>query len=318
MPADTRDQYSVLSDYGISVMSEAAAKDRGGSVRFMQQEATHIKEQTKRSKLPTILLIGVFLVGVSLLLYPTVSDYWNSLHQTKAITAYAEEVAAISEEEQEELLSAAREYNRNLIQDRTRWKLSEEELAEYNSLLNMSSDGIMGYINIPKISVTLPIYHTTDDQVLQKGAGHLEGSSLPVGGESTHCVLSSHRGLVSARLFTDLDQLKKGDTFTLTVLNQVLTYEIDQILIVLPDEMEALAIEEGEDYCTLVTCTPYGVNTHRLLVRGHRVETEDTTKITVTGDAFVLESSVIAPLVAVPVLLLLLLVLMVSTRRRKR
>lgn len=268
-----------------------------------------------RKRLPTIILILVFVVGLSLLLYPTFSDYWNSLHQTKAITTYSEEIARLNEEEQESLLKAAREYNKKLYKNGTHWTLTDEELKEYNSLLDMSSNGIMGYINIPKIGVTLPVYHGTGEATLQKGAGHLEGSSLPVGGKNTHAVLSSHRGLVSAKLFTDLDQLQKGDIFTITVLNETLTYEVDQILIVLPTELDELSIEKGQDYCTLVTCTPYGVNTHRLLVRGHRVET--TEEVIVTGDALQLESSVIAPLVAVPVLLILLIVLLVATRKRK-
>lgn len=269
-----------------------------------------------KKKLPVIILILAFAAGISMLLYPTVSEYWNSLHQTRAITTYSEEIAALNEEEQERLLEAARDYNQKLYENGTHWTLTEEELEEYNSLLNMSSDGIMGYINIPKIGVTLPIYHGTGETELQKGAGHLEGSSLPVGGENTHAVLSSHRGLVSAKLFTDLDQLQTGDTFSITVLKETLTYEVDQIRIVLPEELNSLAIEEGQDYCTLVTCTPYGVNTHRLLVRGHRVENDE--HITVTGDAMVLESSRIAPLVAVPILIFLLIILLIATRKRKR
>lgn len=276
-----------------------------------------IEGNMMRKKLPTIILILVFVVGLTLLLYPTFSDYWNSLHQTRAITAYSEEIAAMNEAEQESLLEAARAYNQKIYDNGTHWTLTDEELEEYNSLLDMNSNGIMGYVNIPKIGVTLPIYHGTGEAVLQKGAGHLEGSSLPVGGENTHTVLSSHRGLVSAKLFTDLDQLQSGDIFTVTVLNQTLTYEVDQILIVLPTELDELTIEEGKDYCTLVTCTPYGVNTHRLLVRGHRVETEKG-EVVVTGDALQLESSVIAPLVAVPVLIVLLIVLLFATRRRKR
>lgn len=271
-----------------------------------------------KKRLPTILLLLVFAAGLSLLLYPTFSDYWNSLHQTRAIATYAEDVAALDTEEYAALLAAAREYNQKLYEGGTHWTLTDAELEEYNSLLNMTGSGIMGYISIPKISVTLPIYHGTGDAALQKGAGHLEGSSLPVGGESTHAVLSSHRGLVSAKLFTDLDQLEEGDIFTITVLDETLTYEADQILIVLPTEMDALAVEEGQDYCTLVTCTPYGVNTHRLLVRGHRVNTGDTVEVTVTGDAIQLESSVIAPLVAVPVLIILLIALLLATRKRNR
>lgn len=269
-----------------------------------------------RKRLPTILLVLVFVLGLVLLLYPTVSDYWNSLHQTRAITTYAEDVAAMNEAEQEALLTAAREYNERLYENGTHWTLTDEELEEYGSILAMNGNGIMGYVNIPKINVTLPIYHGTGDVALQKGAGHLEGSSLPVGGENTHTVLSSHRGLVSAKLFTDLDQMVTGDTFTITVLSETLTYEVDQILIVLPTELDSLAIEDGQDYCTLVTCTPYGVNTHRLLVRGHRINTDES-DVVVTGDALVMESSMIAPLVAVPILLFLLIVLLLGTRKRK-
>lgn len=271
-----------------------------------------------RKKLPTIILLLVFAVGLSLLLYPTFSDYWNSLHQTRAIVEYAESVADLDTEAYAAMLEAARDYNQKLAASGTHWTLTDEELEEYNQLLCATSTGIMGYVSIPKISVTLPIYHGTSDAVLQKGAGHLEGSSLPVGGESTHAVLSSHRGLVSAKLFTDLDQLALGDLFTITVLNETLSYEVDQILIVLPTELDSLTVEPGKDYCTLVTCTPYGVNTHRLLVRGHRVITEDAETVVVTGDAIQLESSVIAPLVAVPILIILLIVLLAATRKRKR
>lgn len=270
-----------------------------------------------RKKLPTIILVLAFLIGLSLLLYPTVSDYWNSFHQTRAVTTYSEDVANISDEDYEGLLEEARAYNEALYEKGAHWTLTEEELEEYNSILDMSSTGVMGYIDIPKINCTLPIYHGTGDVALQKGAGHLEGSSFPVGGESTHAVLSSHRGLTAARLFTDLDQLTAGDIFTITVLNEVLTYEVDRILTVLPTELDALTIEAGMDYCTLVTCTPYGINTHRLLVRGHRIDTEEISEVRVTGDAILLESSVIAPLVAVPILTALLIILLIATRKRQ-
>lgn len=272
-----------------------------------------------RKKLPTILLILVFLVGLSLLLYPTVSDYWNSLHQTRAIASYAETVAEMDDETYKELWNSAAAYNRALSEKN--WSLDltgEAKIAEYEFQLNVTGNGLMGYIEIPKISCLLPIYHGTDSGTLARNVGHIEGSSLPVGGESTHTVLSGHRGLTSARLFTDLDQLVEGDTFMLHILDETLTYEVDQILIVKPDEISALAIVEGEDYCTLVTCTPYGVNSHRLLVRGHRVDTEDASTVRVTGDAIQLESSMIAPLVAAPMLLILLIVLLVTTRRRKK
>lgn len=272
----------------------------------------------KKEKLSNIILIVVFLVGLSLLLYPTVSDYWNSMHQSKAIAGYAEAVADLDDDIYEQLWADAQSYNETLIESGGPRELTDEEREEYEAQLNVSGNGIIGYIEIPKISCSLPIYHGTDEGVLQIAIGHIEGSSLPVGGESTHCVLSGHRGLPSAKLFTDLDQLVEGDTFVLRVLDETLTYEVDQILIVLPNELEALQIEEGKDYCTLVTCTPYGVNSHRLLVRGHRVASAvDANAARVTADAMQIEPVLIAPLVAVPMLLLLLIYLLVSTHKRK-
>lgn len=272
----------------------------------------------KKGVLSTAILILVFLVGLSLLLYPTVSDYWNSLHQSRAITEYAEEVANLDNHMDEKLWADAQAYNEKLFQTQHSLFLTEDEWPEYRAQLNVSGNGIIGYIEIAKVNCTLPIYHGTDESVLQIAVGHMEGSSLPVGGESTHCVLSGHRGLPSARLFTDLDQLTEGDTFVLRVLNKTLTYEVDQILIVKPYEVDALAIEEGRDYCTLVTCTPYGINTHRLLVRGHRVENqEEAHTVRVTADALQIEPVMVAPLVAVPMLLALLIALLISTRKRK-
>lgn len=272
----------------------------------------------KKGSISTIILILIFLVGLSLLLYPTVSDYWNSLHQSQAITEYVEQVADLDNDRYEQFWQDAGNYNQTLLTKADRYELSEEEQADYESLLNVSGNGIIGYIEIPSINCSLPIYHGTDEAVLQIAVGHIEGSSLPVGGESTHCVLSGHRGLPSARLFTDLDRLVMGDTFILRVLDETLTYEVDQILIVEPYEMDALRIEKGKDYCTLVTCTPYGINTHRLLVRGHRVENqEEAQTIRVTADAMQIEPVIVAPLVAVPMLFILLIVLLVSTRRKK-
>ena len=224
-----------------------------------------------RKHLSTIVLVILLLIGLSLLLYPTVSDYWNSFHQTRAIATYAENVAALDNASYDAIWDAARQYNRNLCSRSNSFLLSEEQKAEYESLLDISGQGVMGYIEIPEIDVSLPIYHGTEDPVLQVAVGHLEWTSLPVGGESTHCVLSGHRGLPSAKLFTDLDKLREGDTFLLRVLDEILTYEVDQILIVEPQDTAALEIAEGEDYCTLVTCTPYAINTHRMLVRGTRV-----------------------------------------------
>ena len=273
----------------------------------------------KKQRISTIVLILVFLAGLSLLLYPTISDYWNSMHQSRAIAHYAEQVAEINEERYREVWEAAEAYNETLVHKVNRYAMSDEERAEYESLLDVGGNGIIGYIEIPKINCSLPIYHGIDEAVLQIAVGHIEGSSLPVGGGSTHCVISGHRGLPSARLFTDLDKLVVGDTFLIRVLDEVLTYEVDQIRIVEPQEMEDLKIEEGKDLCTLVTCTPYGINTHRLLVRGHRVENAvDAEAIRVTADAMQIEPVLVAPFVAVPILMGLLILLMVSTRKRKK
>ena len=265
----------------------------------------------------TLLLILILLAGVSLLLYPTVSDYWNSFHQSRAIASYAEQVAKIDPDTYKQLWADAQAYNRSLIGKVGRYDMTDEERAKYESLLNVSGNGIIGYIEIPSINCSLPIYHGTDEAILQIAVGHIEGTSLPVGGSGTHCVISGHRGLPSARLFTDLDKMVEGDTFMMRVLDETLTYEVDQIRIVLPDEMDDLEIEEGKDYCTLVTCTPYGINSHRLLVRGHRVENQvEAQDIRVTSDAIQIEPLIVAPIVALPMLLALLIILLVSGTKK--
>ena len=220
----------------------------------------------------TIIAILVFITGLSLLLYPTVSNYWNSLHQSRVVANYSDAMAKLTKQDKQAEIDRAVEYNSGLINNGGRFTPSGSELSEYKNLLNADGTGMMGYITIPKIGVKLAIYHTADESVLQVGVGHLEGSSLPVGGSSTHCVLSSHRGLPSAKLFTELDRMKKGDVFYLHVYDKVLAYQVDNIAIVEPNDYGLLEIEEGKDLCTLFTCTPYGINTHRLLVRGHRVE----------------------------------------------
>lgn len=225
-----------------------------------------------KRKITGIIFGLLFLVGLGILLYPTVSDKWNAYRQSQLISSYEEAVAELDEETYEEIWAAAHRYNEALWSKADRYTFSDEDRAEYESLLNIAGNGIMGSIEIPAINCALPVYHGTEEDVLQIAIGHLEGTSLPVGGESTHCVVSGHRGLPSAKLFTNLDQVKEGDIFLLKILGETLTYEIDQILTVLPEEMEALNLARGEDYCTLVTCTPYGVNTHRLLVRGTRIE----------------------------------------------
>lgn len=275
-----------------------------------------MKELMKKH-LSTILLVLLMLTGICLMLYPSASDYWNSLHQSRAIAGYMEDVAELDTAQHEKMWKAAENYNEALAEQGIHWSLTEEEKQFYDSLLDVTGTGIMGYIDIPKIRVSLPIYHGTDEAVLQIAIGHLEGSSLPVGGGSSHCVISGHRGLPSAKLFTDLDEMETGDRFLLHVLDETLTYEVDQIRIVVPDDMENLAIEKGKDYCTLVTCTPYGVNSHRLLVRGHRVEGE-VEDIRVSADARVLEPLTVAPVVAVPVLILLFIWVLVGTAGKKK
>lgn len=273
----------------------------------------------KKKDFSTIALIVVFFVGVSVLLYPTVSDYWNSLHQSQAIATYADSVENMDEQDYEKLWDAAVSYNQKLFQSGHGLGLKDEEKEEYNKLLDVSGTGIMSYIEIPKIKCSLPVYHGTDEGVLQIAVGHIEGSSLPVGGLNTHCVLSGHRGLPSAKLFSNLDKLEEGDIFMIRTLDQTLTYEVDQIRIVLPDEVEDLKIEEGKDLCTLVTCTPYGINTHRLLVRGHRVANqEEAEAVRVTADAMLVDNRIVAMCIAVPVLVLLLIYVAFGGRRRKR
>ena len=266
-----------------------------------------------RHRTSTIVLLLVFLAGLSLLLYPTVSDYWNSFHQTRAIAGYAEAVAELDDLSYEHYWADAQAYNAALSCSGSRYQPTEEEHARYESLLNVAGNGIMGYIEIPAIGVSLPVYHGVEDTVLQIAIGHIEGTSLPVGGPGTHCVVSGHRGLPSAKLFTDLDKLTEGDVFLLRVLDEVLTYEVDQIHIVEPHEVDLLELQGGQDLCTLVTCTPYGINSHRLLVRGHRIENQESASaVRVTADAMQIEPLLVAPAVAAPMLLLLFIWLLAS------
>jgi sortase A len=270
-----------------------------------------------KKKLPTIILIFIFLIGLSLLLYPSVADYWNTRKINKSIMDYSEVVSDINTADYEKMINDAVEYNEKLASDPNRFNPTEAMTELYNQCLNLNDTGMIGYVDIPTINEKIPIYHGTTDAVLDGAVGHMEGSSLPVGGLGTHCVISGHRGLPSARLFTDIDQLVEGDIFMINVLDETLTYEVDQILIVEPDETEALAIDPDQDYCTLVTCTPYGINTHRLLVRGHRIPNQsDGTRV--TADAFQIDTMLVASLVAVPILLILLVILLVSTRKHSR
>lgn len=275
---------------------------------------------SKKNRVTVILLVAVLLAGLSLLLYPFVSNYWNSLHQSQAIAAYMDDVRKLDDSTYEAMWEEVQRYNASLLEDENRFFPNDEEKQYYEQLLNVSGNGIMGYIEIPSIDVMLPIYHGTSEEVLQVAIGHIEGSSLPIGGESTHSVISGHRGLPSSRLFTDIDQLSEGDTFTLMVLDEVLTYEVDQIRIVEPEDISLLAIEEGQDLCTLVTCTPYGVNSHRLLVRGHRVENQGTGGMfRIMADAMMIDSRYVAIIIAIPILIIVILLMAIrSLKRRKK
>ncbi len=272
-----------------------------------------------KKHLTNLLLLLALLAGVSLLLYPTVSDYWNERHASRAVASYAQDVENMDDDRYEQLWQDAADYNAALLRRENVYFLADWQREEYDALLDVSGTGIMGYIEIPTINVSLPIYHGTDDAVLQIAVGHLDWTSLPVGGESSHCVLSGHRGLPSAKLFTNLDRVVVGDTFTLRVLDEILTYEVDKILIVEPEDVSALTVEDGKDLCTLVTCTPYGINSHRLLVRGHRVQTvQEEVAVRLTSDAIQVEPLIVAPLVALPVLLVLALGVMLFGGRKKR
>ena len=273
----------------------------------------------KKRSFSTVLLLLVLITGLSLLLYPSFSEYWNSLHQSEVVASYLETVSHIDDDQYKELWDSARAYNESLLERNNVFLLNEEQKAAYNSQLNIGGNGVIGYVDIPSINVFLPIYHGTDETVLQFAVGHLDWTSLPTGGESTHCVISGHRGLPSAKLFTDIDQLAVGDHFMLNVLDEVLTYEVDQIRIVLPSETDDLLIKQGKDYCTLVTCTPYGVNSHRMLVRGHRVDNlEQAQVVRVTADAVIVEKMVVIPIVLALILLIMMVFLLITTSGKKK
>ena len=272
----------------------------------------------KKKHISTIIIALIFLAGLGFLLYPTVSNLWNRAHQSRAIATYTKQVEKLDDSQNKEMLNAARKYNKSLLKKSDHWKLSKKDKKKYESLLDVSGTGIMGYIEVPKIDCSLPIYHGTDEGALQIAIGHLEGSSLPVGGKSTHCVLSGHRGLPSARLFTDLDQMEEGDVFVLNVLGRKLAYEVDQIKVVLPDEMSDLEIVQGKDLCTLVTCTPYGINTHRLLVRGHRTKYIEETVVRVQKEAEKKETGIWLLAGGGAVFLIIIIIVVVKRRRKRR
>ncbi len=272
------------------------------------------KKKKKRVSFSTILLVLIMLAGLGVFLYPSISDWWNSMHATQAIAGYVDAVADMSKEEKANMLKAAKKYN-DARPNGVNFNLSDEELAEYKSLLDITGTGIMGYIQIPSIGVNLPIYHTVDEGILQIAVGHIPGSSFPIGGKRTHAVLSGHRGLPSAKLFSDLDKLKEGDIFTVTVLDRVVTYQADQIRIVLPEETDELAIVDGKDYCTLSTCTPYGINTHRILLRGHRIKNING-DVAIAAEATRIPTYIVVPAVGVPILFIMLVIMLIYYRRR--
>ena len=271
----------------------------------------------KKGTFSTIILFLVLVTGLSLLLYPSFSNYWNSKHASHAIAAYAENVANMDVNKYESLWNDAIAYNERIQNRDNPYVVTEEEKEQYYDLLSPSGDGILGYIEIPALSVYLPIYHGTSESVLQIAVGHIEWTSLPTGGSGTHCALSGHRGLPSAKLFTDLDDLVIGDRFMMQILGETLTYEVDQILIVEPEDSTALLIEEGKDLCTLVTCTPYGINSHRLLVRGHRVANDaESVVVRVTSDAIQVEPLIIAVFIGVPILFAMLILMSLLDKLR--
>lgn len=270
-----------------------------------------------KSNKTTIILLISFFVGLSVLLYPAISSYWNSRTQSSAIVNYESILANYEPEDYTAIFEAAEEYNRDLSQLASPFHEYDTLEEDYWETLDVSGTGMMGYISIPKINQELPIYHGTSESVLNIAVGHFQGSSLPVGGESTHCVVSAHRGLPTATLFTYLDRLEIGDTFTFSILDKSFTYEVDQIRIVEPNDTSLIQIEEGKDYCTLLTCTPYGINTQRLLVRGHQIDESLKNNIYIANEAYRIDTLVVMPIVALPIIFVLLIYVMFAPVKKE-
>ena len=285
---------------------DLTAREAGSVIQEKEAEGSFLERKSGA------LLHLALIVGAALLVYPSAADYWNSFHQSRAVATYAEQVANMNEDQYTEEIASAREYNEALSGTGIQWIMEEENLRRYETLLDPGGTGVMGYVDVPKINVKLPIYHGTSQEVLQIAIGHLEQTSLPVGGSGSHCALSGHRGLPSAKLFSDLDKLVEGDTFTISVMNETLTYQVDRVRVVVPADMSDLAIEPGEDLCTLVTCTPYGINTHRLLVRGHRIENlQGDAKV--VADALQLEPAFVTPFLMIPFVIVFLILVFLKT-----
>ena len=290
-----------------------------------------VNGEKKKHRVSNLILVLILLAGVAIAGYPAFSDYWNSMHQTRAIAGYAERVAELTNDEYVTVWENALDYNRRLAANPNPWAMSDEDIDDYERQLNVDGTGNMGFISIPRIDVNLPVYHGTSEAVLQTSIGHIDGTSLPAGSVhpdeddydkvefASHSVLSGHRGLPSAKLFSDLDVLEVGDVFYLTVLDQTLTYQVDKITVILPEDSSELALFPGKDYCTLMTCTPYGINTHRLLVRGIRVENDkELIDVRVTADALKIDPLYVVPFVAGPVLLLMVLWVVLFAGRKKK
>ena len=284
----------------------------------------------KKHRVSNLILVLILLVGVVIAGYPAFSDYWNSMHQSRAIQGYAERVAELTNDEYITVWEKAMDYNRRLACNPNPWAMTEEDFDDYEQQLNVDGTGNMGFISIPKINVNLPIYHGTSDRVLQTSIGHIAGTSLPTGSVhpdeddyekvkyASHSVLSGHRGLPSAKLFSELDAMEIGDVFYLTILDQTLTYQVDKITVILPEDSSELTLFPGKDYCTLMTCTPYGINTHRILVRGTRIETEEEeSAVIIIPEAIRIPNYIAIPAVAVPILFLLLLFSLFVMPRKK-
>ena len=269
-----------------------------------------------KSRKSTIILLVSFFIGLSVLLYPSISSYWNSKTQSEAIVDYESMLSQYKPEDYTDIFAEAEEYNKKL-HELDEPLVEHNRLPDYNSILNIGGTGMMGYITIPKISQELPVYHGTSDGVLSVAVGHLQGTSLPIGGENTHCVVSAHRGLPTAVLFTHLDRMEVGDIFYFAILDRTITYEVDQIRIVEPDDTSLIQIKDGKDYCTLLTCTPYGINTQRLLVRGHQVDASQTRNLYIANEAYRIEPLIVMPIVALPIIFVLLIYVMFAPVKKE-
>lgn len=270
-----------------------------------------------QSRKTTILLLAAFFAGLSVLLYPAVSSFWNSKTQSEAIIDYETILNSYQPEDYSLVFDAAEDYNAQLASlDYPLREYSELETA-YDETLDITGTGMLGYLRIPKINQELPVYHGTSDTVLNVAAGHFQGTSFPIGGKNTHSVVSAHRGLPTATLFTYLDRLEIGDTFSFTILDREVTYEVDQIRIVEPNDVELIQIEEGKSYCTLLTCTPYGINTQRLLVRGHQIDAAQKQNIYITNEAYRVDTLLVMPVVALPIIFILLIYVMFAPVKKE-